>query len=143
MNRSPRVVVRAMAVLFVVTSLLCGTAFAAAAASESEEAFNQQLAAKQVKSVAINKYARSMRVTLDDGTQVIARYPKEQSEQTAKRIRAAGVTVTFLSEKQGVKEANKGKKHHHKIRYIVGGVLIVVILVVGGVLLFRRRGSRD
>jgi ATP-dependent Zn protease len=144
MNRSPRVLVRTVAVLCVVTSLLCGSAFAAApAASESEAAFNQQLAAKHVKSVVINKYGRSMRVTLNDGTQVITRYPKKQSEQTAKHIRAAGVTVTFLSEKQGLREVNKGKKPHHKIRYIAGGVLIVLILLVGGVLLFRRRGSRD
>jgi ATP-dependent Zn protease len=143
MNRSTRVLTRAVTALLVLASLFCAGASAALPTSESEAVFSQQLHAKRVESVAINKYTRSMRVTLKDGTQVIARYPKKQSAKTAARLRAAGVTVTFLSKKQGYEEAKKGKKHHHKIRYIVGGVLIVVILLVGGVLLYRRRGTRD
>ena len=89
----------------------------------------QQLAAKRVQSVVINKYTRSMRVTLKDGTRkCIARYPKKQSAQTAARAAPAGRDGHLPAKKQGDEEAKKGKKHHHKIRYIVGGVLIVVIL---------------
>ncbi|MHB8233015.1 MAG: hypothetical protein ACYDHT_00010 [Solirubrobacteraceae bacterium] len=132
-----------MLVILVLACPFCVAASAASPTSESEAVFSQQLHAKRVKSVVINKYTRSMRVTLNDGTQVTTRYPKKQSAQTATRLRAAGVTVTFLSKKQGYQEAKKGKTHHHKIRYIVGGVLIVVIILVGGVLLYRRRSTRD
>jgi ATP-dependent Zn protease len=117
-----------------------GALAAATTAGESEAAFKQQLAAKQVRSVVINKYARSMRVTLKDGTQVTARYPKKQSEQTAAHLRAERVAVSFVSKGQGLKEArHPPKKPHHKLRYIVGGVLIVVIVLVVAVLVFRRR----
>ncbi len=143
MNRLTTALTRALTALLLLAGLFCASASGASQTSESEAVFSKQLAAKRVESVAINKYTRSMRVTLKDGTQVTARYPKKQSAQTAARIRAAGVPVTFLTKKQGYEEAKKGKKHHHKIRYIVGGVLIVVILLVGGVLLYRRRGSRD
>jgi ATP-dependent Zn protease len=143
MNRSTRALTRAVTAIVILVGVFCASASAASPASESEAAFSKQLAAKRVESVAIAKYTRSMRVTLKDGTQVTTRYPKKQSAQTAARLRAAGVTVTFLTKKQGYEEAKKGKKHHHKIRYIVGGVLIVVILLVGGVLLYRRRGTRD
>ncbi|HEX3434875.1 MAG TPA: hypothetical protein VHT25_12540 [Solirubrobacteraceae bacterium] len=143
MNRSTRALTRAVMALALLACLFCAGASAASPTGESEAVFSQQLHAKRVKSVAINKYTRSMKVTLNDGTQVTTRYPKKQSAQTAARLRAAGVTVTFLSKKQGYEEAKKGKTHHHKIRYIVGGVLIVVILLVGGVLLYRRRSTRD
>jgi ATP-dependent Zn protease len=122
--------------------LFGGVALAASAKSESEAEFRHQLEAKQVQSVVINKFTRSMRVTLKDGTQAIARYPKKQSEQTADRLRAKHVSVTILTPDEAKKEAPK-KKSHHKIRYIVGGVVIVVIVLVGGFLLYRRRGLRD
>lgn len=123
--------------------LLSSSALAAALSGEPESAFKQQLDAKQVRSVVINKYQRVMRVTLKDGTQVTTRYPKKQSEETARHLRAEGVTVTMLSKQQASKEAKKGKKHHHKIRYIVGAVVIVVIVIVGAVLLVNRRRTRD
>jgi ATP-dependent Zn protease len=124
-------------------SLFSPLALAAAPSSESEAAFAQQLKAKQVQSVAIDKYLRSMLVKLRDGTQVTARYPKGQSEQTDARLKAAGVAVTMVSKVQAYKEAKKGKKPHHKIRYIVGGVLVLVIVIVGLVLLVNRRRRRD
>jgi ATP-dependent Zn protease len=142
-NRTLKPFVGIATALCLLIGVFSPLAFAAAASGESEAAFAQQLKAKQVQSVAINKYLRSMTVTLKDGTQVTTRYPKKESQQTATRLKADGVAVTFLAKKQAFKEAKKGKKHHHKIRYIVGGVLVLVIVIAGLVLLIRRRGSRD
>jgi hypothetical protein len=111
---------------------------------ESEAAFQQQLNAHEIQSAVINKRLRSARVTLKDGTHVLARYPKHQEPQTIARLKAHGATVTILAKKEAEKEVSKSKGgKHHKIRYIVGGVLIVVILIVGGVLLVNRRRARD
>jgi ATP-dependent Zn protease len=125
--------------------LLGGLAPAAGASArkyESEADFAKQLAGKEVKSVVINKRLRSMRVTLADGSQVLARYPKKQEPQTASRLQARGVAVTVLSRQEAEKEAGS-KKSHHKIRYIVGGVVILLIVIVGAVLIFNRRRRRD
>jgi hypothetical protein len=111
---------------------------------ESEAAFEKQLGAHQIQSAIINKRLRSARVTLKDGTHVLARYPKHQEPQTIARLKASGATVTILAKKEAEKEAGKSKGgKHHKIRYIVGAVVIVVILIVGGVLLVNRRRGRD
>jgi N-dimethylarginine dimethylaminohydrolase len=112
-------------------------------APESEATFAQQLAAKQVESVIVNKRLRSLRVALKDGSHVLVKYPKHQEPATVAKIQAKGVTVTVLSTKQAEQQAGKGKSHHHKIRYIVGGVLIVAIVIVVVVLLFNRRRRRD
>jgi hypothetical protein len=140
----------ASALLLVVSLALCGLLGAVAGTAEgathfvyeSEADFAKQLAAKEVKSVTINKRLRSMRVTLADGRQVHARYPKKQAPQTASRLRARGVAVTLLSTQEAEKEAG-AKKTHHKLRYIVGGVVIVVILIAGAVLLVNRSRRRD
>jgi ATP-dependent Zn protease len=126
-------------------AMLAAAATAAATKSETEAEFQQQLAAKQVQSVTINKRLRSMRVTLKDGTLLTTRYPKKQSEQTAQRLRARGVHVTVLTPAEAKREANPTtkKKSHHKLRYIVGAVVIVVILLVAGVLIVNRRRRRD
>jgi hypothetical protein len=110
---------------------------------ESEAAFQQQLATRKIQSAIVNKRLRTVRLTLKDGTHVLAKYPKHQEPQTVARLKARGAAVTVLAKKQAEKEAAKKKGKHHKIRYIVGGVLIVVILLVGGALLYRRRGTRD
>jgi hypothetical protein len=112
-------------------------------APESEATFAQQLAAKQIESVIVNKRLRSLRVTLKDGSHVLVKYPKHQEPATVAKIQAKGVTVTVLSTKEAEKQAGKDKAHHHKIRYIVGGVLIVVIVLVIVVLLFNRRRRQD
>jgi N-dimethylarginine dimethylaminohydrolase len=112
-------------------------------APESEATFAQQLAAKQIESVIVNKRLRSLRVTLKDGSHVLVKYPKHEEPATVAKLQAKHVTVTVLSTKQAEKEAGKTKSHHHKIRYIVGGVVIVVIVVVIGVLLFNRQRRRD
>lgn len=132
----------ALAAGLALCGVLGGAPPAAARASvhvyESEADFAKQLAGKEVKSVIINKRLRSMRVTLTDGRQVFARYPKKQEPQTASRLQARGVAVTVLSRHDAEKEAGS-KKSHHKIRYIVGGVAILLIAIVAAVLLFNRR----
>jgi N-dimethylarginine dimethylaminohydrolase len=126
------------------------TSFAAAAEEptivytpESEATFKQQLDAKKIESVVINKRLRSMRITLKDGSHVLAKYPKKQSAAAIAELHTKGVSVTVLSSTQAKKEAGKSKATHHKIRYIVGGVVIVVIVVVIGVLLFNRSRRSD
>jgi hypothetical protein len=130
--------------------LCCGPLAALAAAEvtidyvpESEAAFAKQLAGRGIESVIVNKRLRSVRITLKDGSHVLAKYPKHEEPETVARLQAKGVSVTVLATKQAEKEAGKGKHHHHKIRYIVGGVLIVVIVIVVGVLLFNRTRRRD
>jgi anti-sigma-K factor RskA len=141
-----RPLARLLASVLLVLCLLAPGALAAAVKSESEAELQQQLAAKQVQSVVINKRTRTLRVTLEDGTQVLARYPKKQSEQTAARLRARGVSVTVLTPAEAKREAKqegKSKKSHHKLRYIVGAAVIVVIAIVLAVLLINRRRRRD
>jgi hypothetical protein len=126
--------------------LLAPTALVAAATidykSESEATFAQQLAKREVASVTVNKRLRTLRVTLKDGTHVLARYPKRAEPSTVARLRANGVSVTVLTGSQAAKQQPK-QSAHHKIRYIAGGVVIVVIVIVGLVLLLNRRRERD
>jgi hypothetical protein len=110
---------------------------------ESEAEFEQQIAAKKIKKAVINRSLRSVRVTLNDGSHVLGKYPKHRVPQTIARLKASGATVTLLSKKEGERQATKGKKHKHKIRYIAGGVLIALIVIVGVVLLIKRRRERD
>ena len=139
----------ALALLLALGLAFCGVfggvapaAGASARAYESEADFAKQLAGREVKSVVINKRLRSMRVTLADGRQVFARYPKKQEPQTASRLQARGVAVTVLSKQEAEKEAGP-KKSHHKIRYLVGGAVILVIVIAAAVLIFNRRRRRD
>jgi ATP-dependent Zn protease len=141
---------KALALIVAASLALSGLAAVALAAEgtivythESEADFAKQLAAKQVKSVEINKRLRSMRVTLADGRHVLARYPKKQETQTAARLQAHGVAVTVLAKSDAEKEANAKKPAKHKIRYIVGGVLVLVIVIVVAVLVINSRRRRD
>jgi hypothetical protein len=109
---------------------------------ESEQAFEQQLASRQIRSAIINKEVRSVRVTLTDGRHVLGRYPKGQEPATFARLKANGVTVTVLTKTQANKVLKEAPKPH-KIRYIAGGVLIVVILIVVAVLVVNRRRRQD
>jgi ribosomal protein S11 len=150
--RPTRALARATLALALAGSVaLCGVVAPAALAAdgasvytdESEADFAKQLAAKKITSVEINKRLRTMRVTLADGSHVLARYPKKQEPQTAARLQAHGVSVTVLSKSAAEKETGTKKSAHHKIRYIAGGVLVLVLLIVGGVLLASRRRGRD
>jgi hypothetical protein len=145
-NRLPTALTGIALAVCLALGLLAPAALAAEAkvdyTHESEAAFEQQLASKQIRSAIVNKRLRTVRVTLKNGTHVLGRYPKHQAPQTIARLQAQGATVTVLAKKQAEQEAGK-KPKHHKIRYIAGGVLIVVILVVGAVLLVNRRRRRD
>lgn len=146
MNRPSRAFLGLTLALVVAVAPLAAVASAAEEGAivythESEAQFQQQLAAKKVKSVIINKRVRSLRVTLTDGTHVLAGYPAHQEPQTAARLRANGVNVTVLS-KAAAKDEAKPKPVHHKRRYIAGAVLVVLIVIAGAVLLIRRRRQR-
>jgi hypothetical protein len=110
---------------------------------ETEAEFEQQIAGKKIKTAVINRSLRTVRVTLDDGSHVLGKYPKHQVPQTIARLKAAGATVSLLSKKEGERQAYKSKKHKHKIRYIVGGALIVLIVIGGAVWLIKRRRQLD
>ena len=146
MNRA----IPAIASIALALSLLFGPLAAGANAEptityrhETEAEFEQQIAAKKIKDAVINRSLRTVRVTLDDGSHVLGKYPKHQVPQTIARLKAAGATVSLLSKKEGERQAAKGKKHKHKIRYIIGGVLIVLIVIGGVVWLVKRRRQID
>ncbi|HEV2974784.1 MAG TPA: hypothetical protein VGX69_07260 [Solirubrobacteraceae bacterium] len=110
---------------------------------EGEAEFAQQIASKKIASAVINKRLRTVRVTLTDGTHVLARYPAHQEPQTLERLKAAGIPVSVLGKATAEKEAKAKKPVHHKLRYIAGGVVIAVIVIVGIVLLINRRRQQD
>jgi hypothetical protein len=112
---------------------------------ESEATFLGQLASHQVSAVVINKAARSVHITLADGTHVLAHYPRRQEPRVAKQLKRAGVHFSVLSPAEGKAELRalaKKKGVHHKLRYIAGGILLLVIVVVGLVLYINRRRKR-
>jgi hypothetical protein len=108
---------------------------------ESEAAFRQQLAARQIRSAIINKRLRSLRLTLKDGRHVLAHYPAHSEPKLARELAAKHVAVTVLSKAQAEAQVKKIPRHH-KIRYIVGGVVIALV-VIGGVIFFIRRRRLD
>lgn len=146
MNRATRAFTSlALALCLALTPLVAvaGAEGAIVYKHESEAEFSQQIAAKKVKSAVINKRLRTVRVTLTDGTHVLARYPAHQEPQTLARLKAAGIPVSVLGKATAEKEAKAKKPVKHKLRYIVGGVVIVLIVIVGGVLLINRRRQAD
>jgi hypothetical protein len=108
---------------------------------ESETAFAQQLAGGQVRAVTVNKRIRTLRVTLRNGSYVLARYPAHQEPRVVAQLKAKGVLVTVLGRAAAEKAAKKPV--HHKLRYIAAAILVVVIAIVGAVLLINRRRGGD
>jgi hypothetical protein len=110
---------------------------------ESLQEYEQQLAAGKIGAGSINKVLKSIRITLKDGSHVLAKYSKGEEPKVKQAMQAKGVRVTILSHSQAAKEAKKSPKH--KLRYIAGAVVIVVLLVVGGVLFLdrKRKAQRD
>jgi hypothetical protein len=147
MNRLTRSLTSMMLAVCVALSLLAPAAIAAEPTitykHESEGEFAQQLAAKKIQSAIVNKRLRTLRLTLKDGTHVLARYPAHQEPQTVAKLKAQGVPVSVLAKPVAEKEAKTKKATHHKLRYIVGAVVIAVIVVAGAVLLVNRRRQRD
>lgn len=105
---------------------------------ESFSQYQQQLAAGQIKEVTINRFIRSLRVTLKNGTYVKAVYGAHEEPKVAAALKAKAVPFTLLAPTQAQSEAKKTPVKH-KLRYIAGGILIVVVIVVVGVLVFDRR----
>jgi hypothetical protein len=130
-------------------SLLAGPVAAGAAtivyAPESLSVYEQQLNGGKIKAVTINKRVRSLRVTLDDGSYVLAHYAPKGEQQAAAALEAKHVPVVVLSPTEASRELKSEPKKpaKHKLRYIAAGVLIVVIIIVAAVLLIRRRRYRD
>ncbi len=147
MNRPTRALTSVVLAVCVALSLLAPAAIAAESTityqHESEGAFAQQLAAKQIQSAIVNKRLRTLRLTLKDGRHVLAKYPKHQEPVMVAKLKARGVTVTVLAKSDAEKEAKTKKPTHHKIRYIVAAVVIAVIVIVAAVVLVNRRRQRD
>src|SRR5207249_468560 len=73
---------------------------------ESEAAWEQQLAAGQIRRATINKLLKTVRTTLKDGRYVLFRYKGEGSRVRA-QLAAKHVHVTVLTHSQAVSEAKK------------------------------------
>jgi hypothetical protein len=134
-----------IAVALVLACLCCALVVAVPVAQgavsyekESLGEYEGQLAGGQIAAVTINKFIRTLRITLKDGRHVLATYPKHEEPAVAGKLKAKGVQVTVLTPEVAQAEA-KSKPHKHKLRYIAGGILIVLILIVAAVLLVLRR----
>jgi hypothetical protein len=116
---------------------------AIAEVQESEAAFQQQLATRQIRSAIINRHLRRMRLTLHGGRHVVAVYPKGHFRVVRAQLQAKHVAVTVLTPEQAAQDTKtvlRHHHHHHKRRYIVGGILVaVIVLVAAFVLIWRRR----
>jgi len=110
---------------------------------ESLQEYEKQLAGGKIQAASINKVLKSIRITLKDGSHVLAKYNKGEEPKVKQAMQAKGVTVTILSHSAASKEAKKSPKH--KLRYIAGAIVIVVLIVVGGVLFIdrKRKAQRD
>lgn len=109
---------------------------------ESFAQYQQQLAAGKIKAVTINKRVRSLRLTLKDGSNVLAKYKPHEEKKIASALQAKGVAITILKPAEAVKEVKKTPVKH-KLRYIAGGILVVVVVVVGLVLFVDRKRKRS
>ncbi|MGA2455046.1 MAG: hypothetical protein ABSG93_16160 [Solirubrobacteraceae bacterium] len=138
------------ATIAVCMALTCASLLAAPVAAgaaviyqnETYPEYQQQLAGGQIQAVTINKYLRSLRITLKDGRYVLAKYAKHEEPAVAAALEAKHVPVTVLAQSVARKEVPK-KAVHHKLRYIAGGIVIVVIVIVGAVLFINRRRTAD
>ena len=125
-------------------------AFAAAEATtttvhfvkESQQDYERQLAAHEIKEAVFNKRIRSLHLILKNGEHFIFIYPPKHEQATNEELTKAGIKVTFLTPTEAKKEASS-KPVHHKLRYIAGGILVVVVVVVAGVLLIDRKRKRE
>jgi hypothetical protein len=130
-------------------SLLAGPVAAGAAtivyAPEGLSVYEQQLNSGKIRAVTVNKRLRSLRVTLDDGSYVLAHYAPKQEQTTVAALEAKHVPVVVLTSTEASKQLKSEPKKpaKHKLRYIAAGVLVIVILIIAAVLLIRRRRYRE
>jgi hypothetical protein len=105
---------------------------------ESPAEYEHQLAGGEIAAVTINKFVRSIRITLKNGNHVLATYPPHEESAVAARLTAKGVPVTVLTPTAAKAEAKKAPVKH-KLRYIAAGILVIVVLIVAGVIIIDRR----
>jgi hypothetical protein len=125
--------------------LTAGAAGAAITPNYQPESFNtyeQQLASGQIQAVTVNKKLRSLRITLKDGSYVLAKYAPKEEPKSIAALEAKHVPVTILTPTEAAKQVAK-KTVHHKLRYIAGGIVVVVILIVGAVLYVNRKRQSE
>jgi hypothetical protein len=144
MQRSPKVSkVPQLALSFCLILALSAPAASAAEETikytkESQQAYEQQLAKREIKEAVINKRLRRLRMTLKDGRHVLYRYPAKGEPALAAQLKARHVPVTILTPAEAKREESKIPRHH-KIRYIAGGVLLAIVVIGGAAFLINRR----
>jgi hypothetical protein len=74
-------------------------------APESLEAFENQLAAGQVKAAIFNKRIRTVHLTLGDGRHVLVQYAAHEEPKVAAAIAAKGVPVTIMTRVEAERDA--------------------------------------
>jgi hypothetical protein len=100
---------------------------------ESMQAYEQQLAGGQIQAAKFNTKARSLHLTLKDGSHVRVSYPPHDATKLSEALKAHGVSVPVI----------KSATAHHKIRYIAAGVIVLLVILVGAALYIRSRRDED
>jgi hypothetical protein len=104
---------------------------------ETQQDYEKQLAAGEIKEAVFNKRIRSLHLILKDGRHVLFIYAPHEEPTLDSQLTQKGITVSVLTPSAAKKEAAKPVKH--KLRYIAAGILVVVVIVVGAVLLIDRK----
>jgi hypothetical protein len=105
---------------------------------ESQQAYEQQLAAHEIAQARINKFVRHLDLTLKNGQHFVYVYAPKSEPTVYAALIAKHIPVEVLTPAVAQAEAKKAPVHH-KIRYIVGGVVIAIAIIVVAVLLIDRR----
>ena len=104
---------------------------------ESQKAYESQLQKGEIAAATVNKFVRSLRLTLKNGDHVLYSYPAKGAPKLEAELKAKGVPVSAL-QGHGHKH-KKGAKHTR--RYIAIGIVVIVVLAGIAFLMFRRRPS--
>jgi hypothetical protein len=104
---------------------------------ESQQAYESQLQKGEIAEATVNKFVRSLRLTLKNGDHVLYSYPAKGGPKLEEELKAKGIPVTTLH--------GNGHKHKksakHTRRYVAIGVVVIVVLAGVAFLMFRRRPS--
>jgi hypothetical protein len=116
-------------------------ASALAATHENQQAYEKQLAAREIEKARINKQVRHLDITLKNGQQFTYVYAAHDEPAVAAKLAAGHVPLEVLSPTAAKAEAKKGAVHH-KLRYIAAGILGAIVIIVLIVLFVDRRRKR-
>jgi len=105
---------------------------------ESLAEFEAQLKGGQIHEATINRRLRTVRLSLNDGRHMLAKYGPGEEPGVRQKLEARRVPLSVLGTSQ-TKTAKAKKTVHHKLRYIAGGIVIAAVVIVGGVMLYNRR----